>query len=92
MKYYDGALIDKQKRVCLGGYIKPNQKYVLYMIDDDARIFVEALNGQEVPAKSLRKADAKGRISLPRYFTGNATRVLIGKEKDGLIVLRPIVD
>ena len=92
MKYYDGAFIDKQKRVCLGGYVQPNMKYVIYMTDNDDRIFLELFDGQDVPEKSVRKADIKGRMTLPKFFFGNATRVLIGKEKTGQVVLKPIVD
>lgn len=90
MRYYDGASVDKQKRVCLGGFIQPNEEYVIYMMDGDERIYVEAFSDQAVPGKSIRKSDAKCRIILPKCFVGNATRVLIGQEKDGPVVLRPM--
>ena len=92
MRYYDDASIDKQRRVCLGGFIQPNERYVIYMMDDDERIYVETFSDQTVPEKSIHKSDAKCRIILPKCFAGNATRVLIGQEKDGPVVLRPIVD
>ena len=49
MKYYDGSSIDKQKRVCLTGYIQPCEKYVIYMVDDDEHVYVEPFSGQAVP-------------------------------------------
>ena len=91
MKYYDGSSIDKQKRVCLTGYIQPCEKYVIYMVDDDEHVYVEPFSGQAVPEKSIHKSDAKCRLILPKFFVGDAKRVLIGKEEDGPVVLKLVV-
>lgn len=93
MKFYKGGLVDKQGRVCVNLYIKPDTRVVIWVEDPcfdvvHMKPYLEV--DKDVPEFAIRKTDAKGRVIIPRALRANARRFLISDEtkSGGGIILK----
>lgn len=95
MKFFYGAKIDKQGRICLGEYCKSNVEVAIFITEDRTDIaHIEIIDGiTTYPESAIRRVDEKKRVFLPKWVRRNATHVLIGWDNDGeTIVVKLITD